>query len=341
MIDQIKAMASEAEHHLQEELSADDLQALKVKYLGKKGELTQILRGMRDLSADERPLIGAEANRVKEVLTQLIENKLQLVNQKDLEQKLAEEKVDVTWPAMNAPLGSRHPISEINALIIRIFQSLGYAVEDGPEIETDYYNFTALNFPDNHPARDMQDTFFLENGLLLRTHTSPVQIRTMKDRKAPLQIIVPGVVYRHDADNTHSPVFHQIEGLAIGENISMADLKGTLTRFIHETFGPKVPVRFRPSFFPFTEPSAEVDMGCPKCKQTSPDCRMCSGTGWVEILGCGMVHPAVLENVGYDPEVCQGFAFGMGIERIAMIRYGIDDIRLFYEGAIPFLEQFK
>lgn len=346
----IREQLQELESQAAQALGACDdvaqLQELKVKYLGKSGALTQILRGLGQLSSEERPKVGAEANKIKEAIATKITEREAELSKKLRAAQIASEVIDITLPAIGvAKVGTIHPVTQVMEKIIRIFHGLGYAVEKGPEIETDHYNFEALNFPANHPARDMQDTFFVEGGLLLRTHTSPVQIRAMEKRQPPMKIIAPGAVYRCDADVTHSPMFHQVEGLAIDKQISMADLKGTLAHFAQEMFGEKTSIRFRPSFFPFTEPSAEVDIACVICHQRpyekSPDgCRVCGSTGWLEILGCGMVHPNVLRNVGYDPEKVQGFAFGMGVERIAMLAYGINDIRLLYDNAAPFLEQF-
>jgi phenylalanyl-tRNA synthetase alpha chain len=309
----------------------EELKELKVEYLGKKGALTSVLRGMGALPADERPKVGAQVNEVKKELESAIESRLMQLSDVELQSKLNAEAVDVTMPTAPSPFGGIHPITLVTDRIRSVFHGLGYSVAEGPEIETDYYNFSALNFPADHPARDMQDTFFVEGDFVLRTHTSPVQIRAMENRQPPIKIIVPGMVYRHDSDTSHSPVFHQVEGLAVGEDITLADLKGTLTYFIEQIFGDSVPVRFRPSFFPFTEPSLEVDIGWPDSS---------GKITWMEILGAGMVDPAVFESVGYDPEKVQGFAFGMGVERIAMLLYGIKDIRLFYEGSVRFLEQF-
>ena len=309
----------------------DELKELKVEYLGKKGALTSLLRGMGNLPPAERPQVGAKVNEIKKQLEEVIESRLTELADAELLSKLSGESVDVTLPTGHSPVGGVHPITIVNRRIRAVFTGLGYSVAEGPEVETDYYNFSALNFPEDHPARDMQDTFFVEGGYVLRTHTSPVQIRTMEKRKPPIKIIVPGMVYRHDSDTSHSPVFHQVEGLAVGEDITLADLKGTLTYFVEQVFGSKVPVRFRPSFFPFTEPSLEVDIGWPDSD---------GNITWMEILGAGMIDPAVFESVGYDPEKVQGFAFGMGVERIAMLLYGIRDIRLFYEGSARFLEQF-
>ncbi|MGI6485847.1 MAG: phenylalanine--tRNA ligase subunit alpha [Thermoanaerobacterales bacterium] len=318
--------------------SIEELNELKVKYLGKKGELTQILRGMASISPEERPEIGKLANDIKQSLEQKFTEKSTLLKQKAKEQKLEKEFIDVTIPTL-LDIGHKHPLTLILDEIKEIFIGMGYEVAEGPEIELDYYNFEALNTPEDHPARDVQDTFYITDSILLRTQTSPVQIRTMERRKPPLKIIAPGRVYRSDAvDSTHSPIFHQVEGLAIGEHYTMGDLKGTLIEFAREMFGAKREIRFRPHYFPFTEPSAELDISCISCK--GQGCRICSYTGWLEILGCGMVHPNVLNNVGYDTEKINGFAFGLGIERIAMLKYGINDMRLFYENDMRFLQQF-
>jgi len=316
------------------------LNDLRVKYLGKKGPLTEVLRGMGGLSAEERPIIGQVANEVRQAIEAKL-NALQAEQQRrETESRLASETIDVTLPGRPSPAGTIHPISRVVQEIEDIFIGMGYTVEEGPEVEQDYYNFEALNLPKNHPARDMQDSFYLTEELLLRTHTSPVQVRTMERRKGevPVKIICPGKVYRRDEDDaSHSHQFTQIEGLVIDKGIRMSDLKGTLLQFAREMFGPDVQIRLRPSFFPFTEPSAEVDISC-MCG--GKGCRTCKGTGWIEILGSGMVHPNVLRMGGYDPEVYSGFAFGMGPERIAMLKYGIDDIRHFYTGDLRFLKQF-
>ncbi|MDD4570716.1 MAG: phenylalanine--tRNA ligase subunit alpha [Tepidanaerobacteraceae bacterium] len=316
----------------------DQLNDLKVKVLGKKGELTHILRGMSRLVPEERPILGKMANEVKESLEQKFSEKAQVLKEALKERKMAEEYIDVTIPSM-VNLGNKHPLTLVLDEIRDIFTGLGYQVMEGPEIELDYYNFEALNTPKDHPARDVQDTFYITEEILLRTQTSPVQVRTMERQQPPLKIIAPGRVFRSDAvDATHSPMFHQVEGLAIGEGFTMGDLKGTLVAFIKEMFGDDRKSRFRPHFFPFTEPSAEVDISCIACH--GEGCRICSYTGWLEILGCGMVHPNVLKNVGHDPEKINGFAFGMGVERIAMLKYGINDLRLFYENDLRFLRQF-
>lgn len=318
--------------------SLEDLENIRVKYLGKKGDLTKILRGMSKLSPEQRPVIGRLANEIKQSLEDMISERTKLIKNKLRQKRMQEEFIDVTIPT-KVNIGHKHPLSLVLDEIKAVFIGLGYKVVEGPEVELDYYNFEALNTPKDHPARDVQDTFYITKDILLRTHTSSVQVRVMEDTKPPLKIIAPGRVYRADAvDATHSPVFHQLEGLAIGENINMGDLKGTLVAFVHELFGKDRKTRFRPHYFPFTEPSAELDISCINCD--GKGCRVCSYTGWLEILGCGMVHPNLLKNVGYDTEKLCGFAFGMGIERIAMLKYGIDDMRLFYENDLRFLQQF-
>lgn len=318
--------------------SVAELQQLRVKYLGKKGVLTAQLKSLSTLPAEERRSFGKTVNELKEFIETEISARTSVLGNEDLRKRLASEAIDVTLPGKYTPCGSEHPINKVLKEIIDIFITMGFGVEEGPEVELDYYNFEALNFPKDHPARDMQDTFFISDDTVLRTHTSPVQIRGMEKRKPPLRFIAPGKVYRCDADITHTPMFHQVEGLMVDTDISFSDLKGMLEIFIHRIFTPDTPVRFRPSFFPFTEPSAEVDIGCIFCK--GGGCQICKTTGWLEILGAGMVNPHVFEMVGYDPEVYTGFAFGMGIERIAMLKYSIDDIRLFYENDIRFLRQF-
>lgn len=318
----------------------DALNELRVKYLGKKGSLTSALKGMGALSAEERPRIGQIVNDIRSELEAIIQAKGEAFKQAELARKLASEKIDVTLPGRKVNIGHQHPLTVTLGRIKEIFMRMGFAIAEGPEVEQDYYNFEALNLPKDHPARDMQDSFYITEEFLMRTHTSPVQVRTMQAAtpNQPIRIIAPGKVYRRDYDATHSPMFHQVEGLVIDKNISFADLKGTLELFIHEIFGKDVGVRFRPSFFPFTEPSAEVDISCVMCSGSG--CRVCSGTGWLEILGAGMVHPRVLEMSNFDPDKVSGFAFGMGVERIAMLLYGIDDLRLFYENDLRFLRQF-
>jgi phenylalanyl-tRNA synthetase alpha chain len=335
----IRAIVQGAAEELERAASRQDLEQVRVKYLGKKGALTQLLRSVPALPPAERPVIGRETNEAKAEIEAALAARLSAVDQIERRARLAADRVDLTLPGRRTIPGSRHPLALVLDEIIDVFVGLGFAVADGPEVESDYYNFEALNIPRDHPARDMQDTFYVSEDVLLRTHTSPVQIRTMIMQKPPVRIIVPGRVYRRDAlDMTHSPVFHQVEGLAVDRDISMGDLRGTLELFAREMFGPDSRIRFRPSFFPFTEPSAEVDVLCFGCKGAG--CRICKGSGWLEILGSGMVHPQVLRTVGYDPEEVTGWAFGMGVERVAMLRYGIDDIRLFYENDLRFLSQF-
>lgn len=338
-IEELRAAASEAITQKAQTLS--DLNDIRVKYLGKKGELTSILRGMGQLSPEERPRIGQIVNDARQHLEQLIADKNEEMRTRELEKRLASEKIDVTLPGRAAQHGHIHPLTLTTLEIKNIFMRMGFSVEEGPEIEKDYYNFEALNLPKDHPARDMQDSFYITEDILMRSQTSPVQARTMESNESnkPIRMIAPGRVYRRDDyDATHSPMFTQIEGLVIDEGISFADLKGTLETFLKQIFGDKVKVRFRPSFFPFTEPSAEVDISCVMCK--GKGCRVCKGTGWLEILGSGMVHPNVLRMSGYDPDKVSGFAFGMGVERIAMLKYGVDDLRLFYDNDLRFLKQF-
>jgi phenylalanyl-tRNA synthetase alpha chain len=335
----IRAILTGALDELERARTSQDLEQTRVKYLGKKGLLTQFLRSMPSLPPAERPVVGREANQAKEEIEAALTNRLGTLTGAERQARLAAERVDLTLPGRRVVPGSLHPLSRVLDEIIDVFVGLGFRVVEGPEVELDYYNFEALNIPKDHPARDMQDTFYVGDEVLLRTHTSPMQIRVMERQPPPVRIIVPGRVYRRDAlDMTHSPVFHQVEGLAVGEGISMGDLRGTLELFARELFGPGSRIRFRPSFFPFTEPSAEVDVLCFVCKGAG--CRLCKSSGWLEILGSGMVHPRVLRTVGYDPEAVTGWAFGMGVERVAMLKYGIDDIRLFYENDVRFLSQF-
>ena len=324
-----------------EQIHADgaDLEQIKIKYLGKKGELTAVLRGMGALSAEERPLIGQLANEIRAQIEEALAEKAALAQSAALEKQLKAEKLDVTMPGAKLPMGHIHPLTRVQRELEDIFIGMGFSIVEGPEVELDYYNFQALNIPENHPARDTQDTFYITDNILLRSQTSPVQVRTMEHMKPPIRIISPGRVYRSDAlDSTHSPLFHQLEGLVVYKGITMGDLKGTLETFAKKMFGESTRIRFRPHHFPFTEPSAEVDVSCYVCG--GKGCRLCKGEGWIEILGAGMVHPFVLSNCGIDPEEYSGFAFGLGIERIAMKAYSIDDIRLFYENDERFLEQF-
>ena len=314
------------------------LQAIRVDFLGKKGQLTEILKQVVHLSAAEKPLIGQIVNQVKKEINDRIEDKVAFLKDQILQEKLQAEKIDVTLHGRNSDLGSRHPVSQIKQRINEYFSRLGFDIVDGPEIETDFYNFTALNIPDHHPARAMHDTFYFGDGTLLRTHTSSVQIRTMEQRKPPLRLIAPGRVYRYESDLTHTPMFHQVEGLLIDTHASLADLKGVLHQFFSELFGRELRVRFRPSYFPFTEPSAEMDIECTQC--SGKGCRTCKFSGWIEVGGCGMVHPNVLQAVNISPDTYQGWAFGMGIDRITMLYYTIDDLRLMFENYVPFLNQF-
>lgn len=324
---------------LDEIASGKDTEDIRVKYLGKKGELTGVLRGMGALSAEDRPKIGALANTVRANIEEALKNAVAAAEAKKLDLKLRREKLDVTVPGKNIERGHKHPIYETERTLRDIFIGLGFSVVEGPEVEYDYYNFEALNLPKDHPARDTQDTFYISDNILLRSQTSPVQVRTMEQKKTPIRIISPGRVYRADpADATHSPIFHQCEGLVVDKGVTMGDLKGVLELFAKRMFGEKTEIRFRPHHFPFTEPSAEVDVSCFVCG--GKGCRLCKGEGWIEILGAGMVHPFVLKNCGIDPDVYSGFAFGMGIERIAMTRLGIDDMRLLYENDMRFIEQF-
>lgn len=335
-IEQIKNMATEEINSVEE---LKDLNDVRVKYLGKKGELTLILREMGKLSKEERPVIGSIVNETRDLLENLISNKEAELKNKELEERLKTETIDVTEPSKKINLGSMHPITRINKEIEDIFIGLGYEIADGPEVEFAMYNFDKLNTPEDHPARDSQDTFYINDNIVLRSQTSPVQARVMESKKPPIKIICPGAVYRSDSvDATHSPVFHQMEGLVIDKNITMADLKGTLEAFAKTCLGEKTKLRFRPHHFPFTEPSAEVDVSCFVCG--GKGCRTCKGEGWIELLGCGMVHPNVLRNCGIDPEEYSGFAFGFGVERIAMAKFGIDDLRLLYENDVRFLKQF-
>lgn len=322
-----------------DDISDEELEAARVKYLGKKGELTAVLRGMGKLSNEERPVIGQLANEVRVAIENAIADTKSKLSKRALELKLKSEKLDVTMPGKTQKIGHRHPLTLVQRDLEDIFIGMGFSIVEGPEVEYDYYNFQALNIPENHPARDTQDTFYITDKILLRSQTSPVQARTMEKQKPPIRIISPGRVYRSDAmDATHSPLFHQMEGLVVDEGITMGDLKGMLETFAKTEFGEDTKVRFRPHHFPFTEPSAEVDISCFMCG--GKGCRLCKGEGWIEILGAGMVHPNVLSMCGIDPEKYSGFAFGMGIERIAMLKYHIDDIRYFYENDVRFIEQF-
>ncbi len=338
MLSDIQSIKDQAADELTKQKSLKELQAQKVKYLGKKGLLTSLLKSLGTIPKEKRREQGRILNETKIYIESLIVQQEELLKTSDLQNKLQSESIDVTIPGCYTPFGRLHPITQVLDEIISIFTSLGFTVEEGPEIELDYYNFEALNFPRDHPARDMQDTFFISDDVVLRTHTSSVQSRVMEKNKPPLRVIAAGKVYRCDADVSHIPMFHQLEGFMVDKHIRMSDLKGALELFIQRVFGPKTSIRLRPSFFPFTEPSAEIDISCVICKGSG--CNVCSTTGWLEILGAGMINPKVFEMAGYDPDLYSGFAFGLGIERVAMLKYGINDIRLFPENDNKFLEQF-
>ncbi|UWG97804.1 phenylalanine--tRNA ligase subunit alpha [Dehalobacter sp. DCM] len=340
MKEQLQKIKEETQEQLVKLASSEELQELKIRVFGKKGTLTSLQKQMGALSAEERPLMGQIINDVRSQLEKACEAKLKEFEKQELEIRLREERIDITLPGYCLSRGHQHPLSKVIEEIEDIFIGMGFSIVEGPEIETDYYNFEALNLPKDHPARDMQDTFFITEDILLRTQTSPVQVRTMEKLvpQLPVKIIAPGKVFRNDDDATHSPMFHQVEGLLVDKGVRMSDLKGILLYFSRQMFGESREIRLRPSFFPFTEPSAEVDVSCMLCGGTG--CRLCKGTGWIEILGSGMVHPRVLEMGGYDPKEVTGFAFGMGVERIAMLKYGIEDMRLLYDNDIRFLSQF-
>ena len=331
----IEQIEREALNDLETSTDAESTRAISIKYLGRKGLVTRFLRNISNLQQEIRPEAGRKANETKKNLEALFKKSLKQFEPASHEPN---GQIDVSLPGRSVQYGSLHPITQITQQICNIFIRLGFDIVEGPEVETDYYNFEALNIPKNHPARDMQDTFYISENVVLRTHTSPTQPRIMEKQRPPVRIIAPGKVYRCDSDLTHTPMFHQIEGLLVDRNVSFGDLKGVLTAFVHQMFDEETSLRFRPSFFPFTEPSAEVDIRCVMCK--GDGCRVCSKTGWLEVLGAGMVHPAVFENVEYDTTHYTGFAFGMGVERIAMLKYGIDDIRKFFENDLRFLGQF-
>lgn len=324
---------------IEEASNSAALSDIRVKYLGKKGELTTILKSMGGLSKEERPIVGKMVNDVKKVVEEKLDAAINAIKEKEKNEKLQNEIIDITLPGKKNVLGKRHPLELTLERIKDIFISMGFSIEDGPEVELDHYNFEALNIPKNHPARSEQDTFYINDNIVLRTQTSPVQIRTMENQEPPIKMISPGKVYRSDAvDPTHSPIFYQMEGLVVAKGVTFADLKGTLELFAKKMFGDKVQTKFRPHHFPFTEPSAEMDASCYVCG--GKGCNVCKGSGWIELLGCGMVHPNVLRNCGIDPEVYSGFAFGFGIDRMVMLSYGLDDIRLLYESDMRFLNQF-
>ena len=336
-LDELKAEAIAAIESAEDSAA---LEKLRVEWLGKKGRVTDLLKSLGQLNADERPKVGAEINAVKQVLNERISERKETLQQAAIAAQLSAEALDVTLPGRREDLGALHPITRTIDRMAEYFAGLGFEVVEGPEIEDDYHNFEALNIPAHHPARAMHDTFYIDDTHVLRTHTSGVQVRTMETREPPLRVICPGRVYRCDSDLTHSPMFHQVEGLLIDEDVSFGQLKGIIQDFLHAFFEQDaLAVRFRPSYFPFTEPSAEVDIQCVKC--AGEGCRICSGTGWLEVMGCGMVHPRVLEMSGVDTERFQGFAFGMGVERLAMLRYGIGDLRLNFENDLRFLAQFR
>ena len=339
MREKLEGIKLNALEELKSVSSRTELENLRVKYLGKKGELTQILRGMGGLSAEERPIVGKVANEVRESLEAAIESSVNDMKNKEKEIKLKSEIIDISMPGKKQIIGKKNPLELTLDSIQDIFISMGFSIEEGPEVEKDYYNFEALNIPKNHPARGEQDTFYINDDVVLRTQTSPVQIRVMENQKPPIKMISPGKVYRSDAvDATHSPIFYQVEGLVIDKGITFADLKGTLEMFVRKMFGDKMQTKFRPHHFPFTEPSAEMDATCFVCG--GKGCNVCKNSGWIEILGCGMVHPQVLRNCGIDPEVYSGFAFGFGLDRMVMQKYELDDIRLLYESDMRFLNQF-
>ena len=339
MKEQIELIVAAAKEAVAAACDEKQIDEIRVKYLGKKGELTALLKQMGSLTPEERPIMGQMVNDAKAKLEELVGEKAAQLKEKATELKLKAEEIDITMPAKSVKVGKLHPLNTVLNDMIDIFQSMGFDVLDGPEVETDHYNFECLNVPADHPARDMQDTFYLAENLLLRTQTSAAQVRTMETRKPPIRIICPGRVFRADeVDATHSPVFHQIEGLVVDKNVTMCDLKGVLEKFAQEIYGKDTEVKFRPSFFPFTEPSVEVDVTCSECG--GKGCRVCKGSGWIEILGAGMVHPNVLRSCGIDPEVYSGFAFGIGLDRLTTTRYKISDIRLLFENDKRFLEQF-
>jgi phenylalanyl-tRNA synthetase alpha chain len=336
---QLESLSDEIENKIKRCTTIDELKQISVEYLGRKdGKVTNLLRSLKTLPVTERPIVGKQINELKQKISKLLSEKETEIADKIKKEKLILEDIDVTMSPFVPAYGKKHPITQVLDEIVDIFMRLGFEIEEGPEVEYSYLNFDALNIPPDHPARDMHDTFYITEDILLRTHTSPVQIRVMKQRQPPLRIIAPGRVYRRDADVSHSPMFHQVEGLLVGEDTSFSELKGVLEAFIHAMFGKDTPVRFRPSFFPFTEPSCEIDIGCVICEGNG--CGICKQTGWLEILGAGMVDPEVFKEVNYDTEKYIGFAFGLGIERIAMLKYRIDNIRLFFENDLRFLKQF-
>ncbi|MGE4291657.1 MAG: phenylalanine--tRNA ligase subunit alpha [Desulfovibrio sp.] len=341
-IEGLESLARDCEPKAGQARSLKELEELKIEFLGRKGRLAAIMADLRELSDEDKPAAGKKANEVKTALTEQLESRQKRLERAETDEGLS--RFDPTLPGRKPWGGSLHPVTLVMDEICDVFSGLGFEIVSGPEVENDWYNFEALNMPPDHPARDMQDTLYISENILLRTHTSSLESRTMTTRKPPVAIVAPGRVYRRDSDLTHTPMFHQIEGLLADKNVSMADLRGTLASFVRQLFGPDVRVRFRPSFFPFTEPSAEMDISCSRCggkgEKDGATCRVCKGTGWVEILGCGMTDPNVFRAVGYDPEEIQGFAFGLGVERVAMLKYGIGDLRMLFENDVRFLEQF-
>jgi phenylalanyl-tRNA synthetase alpha chain len=337
-MENLSSLTGEALQLVERASDLDGIEQVRVDFLGKKGHLTSLLKSLGQLSAEQRPEAGAKINAAKEQIMNALSEKKAQLEERQIAEQLSAQAVDVTQPGRHTDLGGLHPVSRTLDRIVAIFNGAGYSVEEGPEIEDDFHNFEALNIPAHHPARAMHDTFYVDARHVLRTHTSPVQIRTMENREPPIRIVCPGRVYRCDSDLTHTPMFHQVEGLVVDANVSFADLKGTVDLFLKAFFEADVPVRFRPSYFPFTEPSAEVDIQCTQCSGSG--CRVCKNTGWLEVMGCGMVHPNVFRSSGVDPEKYTGFAFGMGVERLAMLRYGINDLRLFFENDLNFLRQF-
>lgn len=338
-MENLDALVSQALEAVKQAADVNALEQLRVQYLGKKGELTQVMKTLGNIPAEERPRVGAMVNEAKERVQGELNARKSDMEAAALNARLAAERVDVTLPGRGQTSGGLHPVTRTMERIEEFFSRVGYAVAEGPEVEDDYHNFEALNIPGHHPARAMHDTFYFNANTLLRTHTSPVQVRTMESQKPPIRIVCPGRVYRCDSDLTHSPMFHQVEGLLVDREVSFADLKGTIAEFLQVFFEKDLQLRFRPSFFPFTEPSAEVDIQCVMCNGCG--CRVCKQTGWLEVMGCGMVHPNVFRSSGIDPEQYQGFAFGMGVERLAMLRYGVNDLRLFFDNDLRFLAQFR
>ena len=338
MIAELEKIKEMALQKIKSSEAIDTLEQIRVEFLGKKGKITEILKKLGSLTPEERPKVGAVANEIKEIITNTIQEQHQIVLEKELQKKIEQEQIDITLPGRTLGCGHIHVINQVMNEIVDIFIQMGFQVARGPEVETEYYNFESLNTPEDHPARDTHDTFYIKPGIVLRTHTSPVQMRVMEKTKPPVAVVVPGRVYRVDNDASHSPMFNQMEGLLVDEDITFTDLKGTLMYFVHNFFGKDTAVRFRPHYFPFTEPSAEMDISCTVCK--GKGCRVCKHSGWLEILGCGMVHPKVLEYANYDNEKYQGYAFGFGIDRMAMLKYAIPSINLLFENNLKFLEQF-